>query len=68
MDEAIEAVNRVAPEHLEIMTENPMEMLGKFVMRGLFLLAATVQNQLEIILPVQTMCCQQTEQHVFQVH
>ena len=27
-DEAIETVNRLAPEHLEIMTENPMEKVG----------------------------------------
>jgi histidinol dehydrogenase len=29
MDEAVEIVNKLAPEHLEIMTENAMELLGK---------------------------------------
>ncbi|CAM3480055.1 histidinol dehydrogenase [Aeromicrobium ponti] len=29
MDEAIETVNNLAPEHLEILTENPMELLGQ---------------------------------------
>ncbi|MFD5849520.1 histidinol dehydrogenase [Cytobacillus pseudoceanisediminis] len=29
MDEAIETVNSLAPEHLEILTENPMELLGR---------------------------------------
>lgn len=29
MEEAIETVNKLAPEHLEIMTENSMEILGK---------------------------------------
>lgn len=29
MDEAVETVNRLAPEHLEVMTENAMELLGK---------------------------------------
>jgi histidinol dehydrogenase len=29
MDEAIGAINQLAPEHLEIVTENPMELLGK---------------------------------------
>ena len=29
MDEAIEAINQLAPEHLEIVTENPIELLGK---------------------------------------
>ncbi|WP_110112489.1 histidinol dehydrogenase [Bacillus sp. CGMCC 1.16541] len=28
LDEAIEAVNALAPEHLEVMTENPMELVG----------------------------------------
>ena len=29
MDEAIGAINQLAPEHLEIVTENPIELLGK---------------------------------------
>ncbi|MFC0187463.1 histidinol dehydrogenase [Fictibacillus aquaticus] len=29
MEEGIEAINRIAPEHLEIMTEDPMSLLGK---------------------------------------
>jgi histidinol dehydrogenase len=29
MDEAVETINALAPEHLEIMTENAMELLGK---------------------------------------
>jgi histidinol dehydrogenase len=29
MDEAVETVNNLAPEHLEILTENPMELLGQ---------------------------------------
>ncbi|WP_411333902.1 histidinol dehydrogenase [Metabacillus indicus] len=28
LDEAVEAVNELAPEHLEILTENPMELVG----------------------------------------
>ncbi|MEK3807076.1 histidinol dehydrogenase [Bacillus sp. FSL H8-0547] len=28
LDEAVAAVNELAPEHLEILTENPMEMVG----------------------------------------
>src|SRR4029079_5244471 len=28
LEEAIEAVNQLAPEHLEIMTESPLELLG----------------------------------------
>ncbi|MCM3704384.1 MULTISPECIES: histidinol dehydrogenase [Cytobacillus] len=29
MDEAVETVNGLAPEHLEILTQNPMELLGQ---------------------------------------
>ncbi|AGX06185.1 MULTISPECIES: histidinol dehydrogenase [Bacillus] len=29
MEEAVETVNRLAPEHLEVLTENPMELLGQ---------------------------------------
>lgn len=34
MDEAIETMNQFAPEHLEIMTENPMGLLGKIKHAG----------------------------------
>ncbi|MBM7690968.1 histidinol dehydrogenase [Peribacillus deserti] len=29
MEAAVEAVNEIAPEHLEVLTENPIELLGK---------------------------------------
>jgi histidinol dehydrogenase len=34
MDEALSIVNKLAPEHLEILTENPMEYLGKIKHAG----------------------------------
>jgi histidinol dehydrogenase len=34
MDEAISIVNEIAPEHLEILTENPMEFLGQIKHAG----------------------------------
>lgn len=34
MDEAVSAINQLAPEHLEIITENPMELLGKIKHAG----------------------------------
>lgn len=34
MDEAASAINQLAPEHLEIVTENPMELLGKIKHAG----------------------------------
>ncbi len=29
LNEAVETINQIAPEHLEIITENPMELLGR---------------------------------------
>ncbi|KAB2329072.1 histidinol dehydrogenase [Cytobacillus depressus] len=34
MEEAINTINSLAPEHLEIMTENPLELLGKIKHAG----------------------------------
>ncbi|WP_079506810.1 histidinol dehydrogenase [Mesobacillus jeotgali] len=34
LDEAIGAINQLAPEHLEIVTENPVELLGKIKHAG----------------------------------
>ncbi len=34
IEEAIDAINQLAPEHLEIVTENPMELLGKIKHAG----------------------------------
>lgn len=34
MDEAIDAINQLAPEHLEVITENAMELLGKIKHAG----------------------------------
>ncbi|MEQ2528819.1 histidinol dehydrogenase [Robertmurraya yapensis] len=34
MDEAVATINQLAPEHLEIMTANPMELLGKIKHAG----------------------------------
>ncbi|MEW8968999.1 MAG: histidinol dehydrogenase [Mesobacillus sp.] len=34
MEEAVSAINQLAPEHLEIVTENPIELLGKIKHAG----------------------------------
>ncbi|WP_028560921.1 histidinol dehydrogenase [Paenibacillus pinihumi] len=34
VDEGIEAINKLAPEHLEIMTKDPMELLGRIENAG----------------------------------
>jgi histidinol dehydrogenase len=34
LEEAIETINTLAPEHLEVMTENPMELLGQIKHAG----------------------------------
>jgi len=34
MDEAIDLMNQIAPEHLEVVTQNPMDLLGKIKHAG----------------------------------
>jgi histidinol dehydrogenase len=34
MDEAIDLMNRIAPEHLEVVTKNPMDLLAKIKHAG----------------------------------
>ncbi len=34
MDEAIDLMNKIAPEHLEVVTQNPMDLLGKIKHAG----------------------------------
>ena len=57
MDEAIEAANEIAPEHMEIVTANPFEDMMK--------VKNAVPSHWEIILQVRTMYFLQTEQPNF---
>ena len=57
MDEAIEAANEIAPEHMEIVTANPFEDMMKVKNAG--------ASHWEIILQVRTMYFLQTEQPNF---
>lgn len=66
LEQAIQAVNSLAPEHLEVVTANAEEDSLKFVMQGQYLSGAIAQSQLAIISPVQTMYCQQIVQPVLQ--
>ena len=61
MDEAIEAANEIAPEHMEIVTANPFEDM----MQVRSLSESTVPSHWEIILQVRTMYFLQTEQPNF---
>ncbi len=40
MDEAIDLMNQIAPEHLEVITQNPMELLAKIKHAGAIFLGA----------------------------
>ena len=40
MDEAIDLMNRIAPEHLEVVTANPMDLLGQIKHAGAIFLGA----------------------------
>jgi len=40
MDEAIDLMNKIAPEHLEVVTSNPMDLLGKIKHAGAIFLGA----------------------------
>lgn len=64
MDEAIEAANEIAPEHMEIVTANPFEDMMK-VKQARSLSESTVPSHWEIILQVRTMYFLQTEQPNF---
>ncbi len=61
MDEAIDAANAIASEHLEIMTANPFPSNDKDKNAGAIFIGVTVVNHLEIILQDQTMFFLQTE-------
>ena len=65
MDEAIEAANEIAPEHMEIVTANPFEDMMKVKNAARSLSESTVPSHWEIILQVRTMYFLQTEQPNF---
>ena len=62
MDEAIEAANAIASEHMEIVTANPFEVMMKEEMPEQSLSVKTALNHSVIILPGQTMFFRQMEQ------
>lgn len=62
MDEAIDAVNDIASEHMEIVTRDPFSVMTKSKMQEQSLSESTHQSLWETILQDQTMFCLQTEQ------
>ncbi len=62
MDEAVETANNIAPEHLELVTANPFEVMTKIRNAGAILLVNTALNLWETILQDQTTYFQQMEQ------
>ena len=65
MDEAIEAANEIAPEHMEIVTANPFEDMMKVKNAGAIFIGEYSPSHWEIILQVRTMYFLQTEQPNF---
>ena len=54
MNTAIEAVNEIASEHLEILTANPFDTMTRVVMQEQFSWVSILLNLLEIIMQVPT--------------
>lgn len=67
-DYAVELTNKIAPEHLEVFMENPMEYLGCLDNAGSIFLGQYTTESLEIIMQVLIMFCQQAEQQDFSHH
>ena len=64
-EEAIAAVNAIAPEHLEIVMENPFEVMTKIRNAGAIFLENTAASPWAIILRGPTMCCPPTDGKIF---
>ena len=61
MQDAIDTVNEIASEHLELVTKNPFETMTKSATQGQFLSESIPANHSVIILQVQTMSFRPTE-------
>lgn len=66
MEDAVDTVNELAPEHLEIMTHSPEALLGSIRHAGAIFLDDTALNRSAIILPDRITFCRQTERRGFQ--
>ena len=56
--EGIDLVNEFAAEHLQIYTQDPMEVLGRIRHAGEIILGGMYPFQLQTIPLEQTLCCQ----------
>lgn len=65
MSQAVEFANELAPEHLEVCCENPMEYVGKLDNAALYFSATTVPNLWATILQVLTMFFRQAARQDF---
>ena len=65
MSQAIEFANELAPEHLEVCCENPMEYVASLIMPALYFSATTVPNLWATILQVLTMFFRQAARQDF---
>ena len=62
MEDAIDAANEIASEHMEILTKNPYETMTKIRHAGAMFLGNYSSDRLAIISQGQIMYCRQTEQ------
>ena len=62
MDEAIDAVNDIASEHMEIVTRDPFSVMTKIKNAGAIFIGEYSSEPLGDYLQDQTMFCLQTEQ------
>ncbi len=66
--EAIELMNQVAPEHLELCMDDPQVMAEEIRHAGAIFMGRYHQKRLVIIVQGQTTYCQRRVQHVFHRH
>lgn len=59
ISEAVDFANELAPEHLELAVENPMEYIGRVDNAGSVFSVIILPSRSAIILPVPTMFCLQ---------
>lgn len=67
-EEAVQLANDIAPEHLEVLMENPMELLGALIMPVLYFWDSMLLNRLEITMLDQITFFQLAVQHVSSPH
>lgn len=61
MQDAIDTVNEIASEHLEVVTANPFDTMTRIQNAGAIFMEVILPSHLAIILPDQITCFRRTE-------